>query len=39
MACEDLVLADLNGDEKLDIIASGRRTKNVKVYWNTPKQD
>lgn len=34
MACEDLVLADLNGDGKLDIIASGRRTKNVKVYWN-----
>lgn len=35
MACEDIALADLNGDKKLDIIASGRRTKNVKVYWNT----
>ncbi len=34
MACEDLVLADLNGDGKLDIIASGRRTKNVMIYWN-----
>ena len=38
MACEDLVLADLNGDGKLDIIASGRATKNVKVYFNeTPR--
>jgi hypothetical protein len=34
MACEDLILADLDGDKKLEIIASGRRTKNVKVYWN-----
>lgn len=34
MSCEDLVLADLNGDGKLDIIASGRRTKNVVIYWN-----
>lgn len=34
MACEDLCLADLNGDGKLDIIASGRATKNLKVYFN-----
>jgi len=34
MACEDLCLADLNGDGKLDIIASGRGTKNVKIYFN-----
>ncbi|MEY2410294.1 MAG: hypothetical protein QOF48_2964 [Verrucomicrobiota bacterium] len=34
MACEDLCLADLDGDGKLDIIASGRATKNVKVYFN-----
>jgi hypothetical protein len=34
MACEDLVLADLNGDGKLDIVASGRATKNVKIYFN-----
>jgi hypothetical protein len=34
MACEDLQLADLNGDGKLDIIASGRATKNVKIYFN-----
>ena len=34
MACEDLCLADLDGDRKLDIIASGRATKNVVIYWN-----
>ena len=35
MACEDLCLADLNGDGKLDIVASGRATKNLKVDFNT----
>ncbi|TLD71200.1 VCBS repeat-containing protein [Phragmitibacter flavus] len=34
MACEDLIIADLNGDNKPDIIASGRRTQNVIIYWN-----
>lgn len=34
MACEDLKLADLNGDGKLDIIAAGRATHNLKIYWN-----
>lgn len=34
MACEDLQLADLNGDGKTDIIAAGRATNNLKVYWN-----
>lgn len=34
MACEDLCLADLNGDGRLDIVASGRSTKNVKLYLN-----
>jgi hypothetical protein len=34
MAAEDLKLADLNGDGKLDIVAAGRATKNLKVYWN-----
>jgi hypothetical protein len=39
MACEDLVLADLNGDRKPDVIASGRATRNVKIYLNeTPAQ-
>ena len=36
MACEDLQLADLNGDGKLDIVASGRATKNLKIYLNAP---
>jgi hypothetical protein len=34
MACEDLTLADLNGDGRLDIVAAGRATKNLKIYWN-----
>lgn len=34
MACEDLCLADLNGDGKLDIVAAERATKNVMVYFN-----
>lgn len=34
MACEDLKIADLNGDGKPDIIASGRATHNLKIYWN-----
>lgn len=37
MAAEDLKVADLDGDGKLDIIAAGRATKNVKVYWNRSK--
>ena len=38
MACEDLTLADLDGDGKLDIVASGRATHNLKVYFNqTPR--
>ncbi|WP_153799702.1 FG-GAP and VCBS repeat-containing protein [Foetidibacter luteolus] len=34
MACEDLKVADLNADGKPDIIASGRATHNLKIYWN-----
>ncbi len=34
MACEDAVVADLNGDKKPDIVGAGRRTKNLKIYWN-----
>ena len=34
MATEDLQVLDLNGDGKPDIIASGRATKNLKIYWN-----
>lgn len=34
MACEDLMLADLDDDGRLDIVAAGRATKNVVIYWN-----
>ncbi len=34
MACEDLQVADLNNDGKLDIIAAGRDSHNLVVYWN-----
>jgi len=34
MACEDLTAGDLDGDGRIDIIASGRATHNLKVYWN-----
>jgi hypothetical protein len=34
MACEDLCLADLNADGRLDLVAAGRATKNVKIYIN-----
>jgi hypothetical protein len=34
MACEDLTVADLNGDGKLDLVASGRSTHNLKLYLN-----
>ena len=34
MAVEDLTVADLNGDGRMDIIAVGRATKNLRIYWN-----
>ena len=33
-ACEDLKVADLNGDGRPDIIASGRASHDLVVYWN-----
>lgn len=36
MACEDLQVMDMNGDGRLDIVASGRATNNLKIYWNNP---
>jgi hypothetical protein len=38
MATEDLTIADLNGDKQPDIIASGRATHNVKIYWNETRK-
>jgi hypothetical protein len=37
MACEDLKIADLDGDGRPDIIASGRATHNLVIYWNRTK--
>ena len=34
VAVEDLAVADLDGDGRPDLVAVGRQTKNVKIYWN-----
>lgn len=34
MACEDLQVADLDGDGKPEIVAAGRASHNLKIYWN-----
>jgi hypothetical protein len=34
VAVEDLAAADLNGDGRIDIVAVGRATGNVRIYWN-----
>jgi hypothetical protein len=38
MAAEDLVVADLDGDGKPDIIAAGRATNNLIIYWNKTEE-
>jgi hypothetical protein len=38
MATEDLTIADLNKDGRADIIAGGRATSNVKIYWNEAQE-
>ncbi|HEY7118396.1 MAG TPA: VCBS repeat-containing protein [Tepidisphaeraceae bacterium] len=37
VAVEDQVVGDLNGDGRPDIVAVGRATKNVRIYWNEGK--
>jgi hypothetical protein len=37
IACEDALAADLNGDGRPDIVAGGRATHNVRIYWNSPE--
>ena len=34
VAAEDIQIGDLNGDGKIDIVAVGRATHNVRIYWN-----
>lgn len=34
VAVEDLAAADLDGDGRTDIVAVGRQTHNVRIYWN-----
>jgi hypothetical protein len=38
VAVEDLAAADLHGDGKIDIVAVGRQTKNVRIYRNVFKK-
>lgn len=38
MATEDLTVEDLNGDGLAEIIGVGRKTANIKIYWNETKR-
>lgn len=39
MACEDLRIADIDGDGDLDIVAAGRSTHNLKIYRNPGRNE
>jgi hypothetical protein len=34
IAVEDLAADDLDGDGRIDIVAVGRQTHNIRIYWN-----
>jgi hypothetical protein len=37
VGCEDAMAVDLDDDGRPEIIAGGRSTHNVKIYWNRPR--
>jgi hypothetical protein len=37
VAVEDIAVEDLNGDGRPEIIAGGRATSNIRIYWNESK--
>lgn len=37
VAVEDLAAADLDGDGRVDLVAVGRATRNMRIYWNKGK--
>jgi hypothetical protein len=38
VAVEDLAAADLDDDGRIDLVAAGRQTGNVRIYWNDGKK-
>ncbi|UUO08021.1 VCBS repeat-containing protein [Blastopirellula sp. J2-11] len=39
VAIEDLTVGDLDGDGRNDVVAVGRQTQNVRIYWNKSQSD
>ncbi len=38
VAVEAITAGDLNGDGRIDIVAVGRQTHNIRIYWNEGKK-